>query len=64
VPSLYALQIDLSLSVADIQKNATSVVASVNAAQAAALKHSFEGFNVDSARAEWRVSDKLLVVFA
>jgi hypothetical protein len=62
IPDRYALDIDLARADAELQAQATSAVAAVNAAQAMALKRHPRDFDVDGARAEWRVAEGLLVL--
>jgi hypothetical protein len=62
IPGRYDLDINLSLSDADIQAQAKTAIAAVNAAQTMALKRNPKDLDVDGARAEWRVADGLLVL--
>jgi hypothetical protein len=64
IPGKYSLDIDRDLSDADIQKQAKTALAAVNAAQWMALKRNPRDFDVDGAKAEWRVSEGVLVVHA
>jgi hypothetical protein len=64
IPGLYALDIDLNLSTASLERESSQLDAVLEETETAFRPRRVRDFDIDGARAEWRVRDQCLVIMA
>ncbi|KAH9976764.1 pre-RNA processing PIH1/Nop17-domain-containing protein, partial [Lactifluus volemus] len=64
IPGLYALDIDLNLSTASLERESLRLDAVPEETETAFRPRRVRDFDIDGARAEWRVRDQCLVIMA